>query len=228
MYSLILLNGGVGARIGADQPKQLLKLRGIPILVYSLITANRVKDITQIVVNYPPEWREAIEELLEAYAITTPVVLVEAGDSRHSSVAAMLPHATNENVIIHEAARPLATKGDFEALIADEHANVSLMTPISFTVAPVDPETREVTGSLDRNRLRNVQLPQKFAKADLQQAHDKAAHDHTVYTEDATLVADAGHPVYFIEGSDVNFKVTTPTDLRMAGFLLRPEEEDDD
>jgi 2-C-methyl-D-erythritol 4-phosphate cytidylyltransferase len=34
--------------------------------------------------------------------------------------------------------------------------------------------------------------------------------------------------VYFIDGSDVNFKVTTPTDLRMAGFLLRPEEEDDD
>ena len=37
MYSLILLNGGIGARIGANQPKQLLKLRGIPILVYALI-----------------------------------------------------------------------------------------------------------------------------------------------------------------------------------------------
>jgi 2-C-methyl-D-erythritol 4-phosphate cytidylyltransferase len=228
MYSLLLLNGGVGSRIGAQQPKQLLKLRGIPILVYSLITASRVKDITQIVLNYPPEWRKGIEDILEAYAITTPVTLVEAGDSRHASVAAMLPHVTNDHVIIHEAARPLVQKSDFERLIADQHRNVSLMTEISFTVAPVDPDTHEVTGSLERDRLRNVQLPQKFSKSDLSAAHERAHNENVVYTEDATLVATSGYPVYFIEGSDVNFKVTTSTDLRMAGFLLRPEEEDDD
>ncbi|PWH06480.1 2-C-methyl-D-erythritol 4-phosphate cytidylyltransferase [Brachybacterium endophyticum] len=228
MYSLILLNGGIGTRVGANQPKQLLKLRGIPILVYALVMANRVEKIDQIVLNYPPEWKESVEQVLEDYAISTPVTLVEAGDSRHSSVAAMLPHCTNENVIIHEAARPLVTKKNFEDLIEDQHANVSLMTPISFTVAPVDPDTREVTGSLERDQLRNVQLPQKFSKADLVDAHSQAEKDKKVFTEDATLVAVAGHPVYFIDGSDVNFKVTTPTDLRMAGFLLRPEEEDDD
>lgn len=228
MYSLILLNGGIGARIGANQPKQLLKLRGIPILVYALIMANRVEKIDQIVLNYPPGWKEAVETVLADYAISTPVTLVEAGDSRHSSVAAMLPHCTNDDVIIHEAARPLVTKKNFEDLIADEHSNVSLMTPISFTVAPVDPGTHEVTGSLERDQLRNVQLPQKFSKTDLADAHSKAEQQHKVFTEDATLVAVTGHPVYFIDGSDVNFKVTTPTDLRMAGFLLRPEEEDDD
>ena len=120
------------------------------------------------------------------------------------------------------------SRKNFEDLIEDEHANVSLMTPISFTVAPVDPETHDVTGSLERDRLRNVQLPQKFSRADLTSAHEQARQDGKVFTEDATLVAEYGHPVYFIDGSDVNFKVTTPTDLRMAGFLLRPEEEDDD
>jgi 2-C-methyl-D-erythritol 4-phosphate cytidylyltransferase len=228
MYSLILLNGGIGARIGANQPKQLLKLRGIPILVYALIQADRVEKISQIVLNYPAGWKDAVEEVLADYAIATPVTLVEAGDSRHSSVAAMLPHCTEDDVIIHEAARPLVSRKNFEDLIEDEHANVSLMTPISFTVAPVDPETHAVTGSLERDRLRNVQLPQKFSRADLTSAHEKAKQDGKVYTEDATLVAEYDHPVYFIDGSDVNFKVTTPTDLRMAGFLLRPEEEDDD
>lgn len=228
MYSLILLNGGIGSRLGARQPKQLLKLRGIPILVYSLVTADRVPEITQIVLNHPPGWRESVQEVLDAYAISTPVVLVEAGSSRHASVAAMLPHCTNDDVVIHEAARPLATQTDFARLIADEHRNVSLMAPISFTVAPVDPRTHEVTGSLERDRLRNVQLPQKFSKADLGAAHEVAQRDHNEYTEDATLVADAGHPVYFIEGTDANFKVTTSTDLRLAGFLLRPEEEDDE
>ena len=228
MYSLILLNGGIGSRTGANQPKQLLKLRGIPILVYALVTADRVEQISQIVVNYPPEWREQIEEVLQAYAISTPVTLVEAGHSRHSSVAAMVPHCTNDQVIIHESARPLVRGSDFRRLIDAEFRNVSLMSEIAFTVAPVDPQTSEVTGSLDRARLRNVQLPQKFAKADLQASHDRALEQQIEYTEDATLVSDSGFPVHFIEGSDENFKVTTKTDLKMAGFLLRPEEGDDE
>lgn len=228
MYSLILLNGGIGRRTGANQPKQLLKLRGIPILVYALVTADRVEQISQIVLNYPPDWREKIDEVLEAYAISTPVRLVEAGHSRHSSVAAMIPECTNEDVIIHETARPLVRGTDFERLIGSEFRNVALMSDIAFTVAPVDPDTTAVTGSLDRSRLRNVQLPQKFSKADLQESHERARSEDREYTEDATLVADSGFPVHFIPGSDVNFKVTTNTDLRMAGFLLRPEEEDDD
>lgn len=228
MYSLILLNGGIGSRTGANQPKQLLKLRGIPILVYALVTADRVEQISQIVVNYPPDWREQIEEVLEAYAISTPVTLVEAGHSRHSSVAAMVPHCTNDNVIIHETARPLVRGSDFRRLIDSQFRNVSLMSEIAFTVAPVDPDTSEVTGSLDRARLRNVQLPQKFSKADLQASHDRALEQQIEYTEDATLVSDSGFPVHFIEGSDENFKVTTKTDLKMAGFLLRPEEGDDE
>ena len=166
--------------------------------------------------------------MLRAYAISTPVTLVEAGSSRHASVAAMLPHCTNDDVIIHESARPLVRERDFQNLIDSEHRNVSLMSEISFTVAPVDPETSAVTGSLERDRLRNVQLPQKFSKSDLQAAHDRAVEQGVEFTEDATLVADAGFPVHFIDGSDENFKVTTKTDLKMAGFLLRPEEGDDE
>ncbi len=53
MYSLLLLNGGVGARVAAGQPKQLIKVKGIPILVYSLVAADAVPEIDQIVLNYP-------------------------------------------------------------------------------------------------------------------------------------------------------------------------------
>src|SRR5690606_17823456 len=201
MYSLILLNGGIGARIGANQPKQLLKLRGIPILVYALIQADRVEKISQIVLNYPEGWKDAVEEVLKDYAISTPVTLVEAGDSRHASVAAMLPHCTEDDVIIHEAARPLVSRRDFESLIESEHANVSLMTPISFTVAPVDPETQAVTGSLERDRLRNVQPPQKFPTADTAASPEKAVQDGMAHIDDAPTHSDSCHVDTFIVGS---------------------------
>ena len=227
MYSLLLLNGGVGARVGADQPKQLLKVNGIPIIVYSLVAVDKIDDIDQIVLNYPTGWRDAVEEILRSYSIKTPVVLVEAGSTRHSSVSAMLPHVKNKNVIVHESARPLVTKGEFEDLIADENVNVSYMLPIPFTVAPVTPETRKVTGYLDRDQLRNVQLPQKFDKDVLQEAHRFAEREQIEFTEDATLVATAGFPVFFKDGSDRNFKITNSLDVAIATSLLHKEDNNE-
>lgn len=225
MYSLLLLNGGIGARVAAGQPKQLIKVRGIPILVYSLVAADTVPEIDQIVLNYPDGWRDDVERIVRAYAVKTPVTYVEAGATRHDSVARMLGSATNDDVLIHESARPLVSPQDFAALIADPGRNVSLMLEIPFTVAPVDPVTRTVTGYLERSTLRNVQLPQKFSKADLVSAHERAAAEGRTFTEDATMVAVSGHEVRFISGQDRNIKVTTPTDVRLATYLLTTTEE---
>lgn len=226
MYSLLLLNGGVGTRVAADQPKQLIKVNGIPILVYSLVAADALPEIDQVVLNYPEGWRDDVEKIVTDYAIKTPVTYVEAGASRHESVARMLAHVTNDDVIVHESARPLVRTEDFARLVASEHRNVSLMLEIPFTVAPVDPASGKVTGYLERSSLRNVQLPQKFSKADLEDAHAFALREDRLFTEDATLVTVAGHDVRFIDGSDRNIKVTTPTDVRLATFLLTGGEDD--
>jgi 2-C-methyl-D-erythritol 4-phosphate cytidylyltransferase len=227
MFSLILLNGGVGTRVAAGQPKQFVHVNGRPILVYSLVAADATEEITQIVLNCPDSFRDAVEKIVTDYAIRTPITYVEAGRTRHESVALMIAHSKNERVIVHESARPMITHADFERIIAHPHPNVSFMLPIPFTVAPVDPVQSKVTGSLDRSLLRNVQLPQKFDLSALVAAHEYADREGVTFTEDATLCAVAGTDVRFIEGDDRNFKVTTPTDVRLAGFLLGTEAVDD-
>ena len=227
MYSLALLNGGVGARVAAGRPKQFIVVNGIPILVYSLVAADGVDTISQIVLNYPPGWRDDVEKIVIDYAIKTPITYVEAGRTRHESVGRMLPLLDNDHVVIHESARPLIGARDFERIIRHEHPDVSYMLELPFTVAPVDPATRRVTGSLDRNALRNVQLPQKFARSTLVVAHGYAAREGVVFTEDATLCAVAGFDVRFIDGSDRNFKVTTRVDVRLASHLLGSEAADE-
>lgn len=227
MHTLVLLNGGSGRRMGAARPKQFLKVNGIPILVYSLVAADAVPEIDQIVLNYPEGWRDEVQKIVTDYAIRTRVDYVPAGETRQASVARALEECVNGDVILHEAARPLIRTQDFARLIASPMRNVSFMVPIPFTVAPVDPATNTVTGYLDRNQLRNVQLPQKFALADLKQAHEYAAGQQTVFTEDATLLAAAGLPVHYIDGSDTNIKVTTPTDIHLAVSLLHGRDEDE-
>ncbi len=227
MYTLALLNGGVGTRVAAGQPKQLIRVNHIPAMVYPLIAVDDIADIDQIVLNYPEGWREAIEKVVADYAIKTPITYVPGGETRHDSVRKMLEHCKSEHVIVHETARPLVGKEDFEALIAAEHDNVSYMLEIPFTVAPVDPETRKVTGSLERSRLRNVQLPQKFRRSVLVEGHAYADAERLVFTEDATMCAVAGADVRFIPGTDRNFKITTKTDVRLAGYLLAGGNEDE-
>ncbi|WP_026181014.1 IspD/TarI family cytidylyltransferase [Demetria terragena] len=228
MYTLALLNGGVGSRVAAGQPKQLIRVNHIPAMVYPLVAVDEIDEITQIVLNYPDGWRDAIEKVVRDYAIKTPITFVEAGDTRHSSVRVMLDHCDNDHVIIHETARPLATADDFRTLVDDEHENVSYMLEIPFTVAPVDPEQGKVTGSLDRATLRNVQLPQKYRKSTLVEGHAHAEAEGLVFTEDATMCAVAGADVYFIPGNDQNFKITTKTDVRLAGHLLAGGDQEDE
>ena len=227
MYTLVLLNGGSGRRMGAAQPKQFLKVNGIPILVYSLVAADAVADIDQIVLNYPEGWEDEVRGIVHDYAIKTRVDYVPAGETRQASVARALDSAVNDDVVIHEAARPLVRTADFTRLIRSPERNVSFMLPIPFTVAPVDPETHTVTGYLERDRLRNVQLPQKFALADLRRGHEFAQANGAHFTEDATLVAAAGAPVHFIDGADTNIKVTTPTDIHLAVSLLHGTTDDE-
>lgn len=221
MYSLLLLNGGVGSRVGAKQPKQFLKINGIPMIIYSAIKADACELVSEIIINYPKDCLEETKRLLADYGVKTPIKFVEAGKTRHESVLKMLEESINEFVLIHEAARPVLYDDTFENLVKSPYENVSYMLEIPFTVAPVDPENQRVVGSLDRSTLRNVQLPQKFNKQDLLHAHQAAKADDIEFTEDATLCAHYGKEVFFINGYDYNIKVTTKFDVKIVTHILK-------
>ena len=220
--TLLLLNGGIGSRVGQPHPKQLIKINGIPMIVYSLISASLVDEINEIIINYPLGYKEAIENIVSDYAIKKKVIYIEGGTTRQESVYKMLQHSSNETVLIHESARPLVTKKHFENLLKSSHFNVGLMIEIPFTVVPVDTTTHLITGVLDRSRLRNVQLPQKFDVSDLLKAHEWAILNNKKYTEDTSLCTDYGHgiEVYYLDGSERNIKITTSEDIKIASFLL--------
>lgn len=220
MYSLILLNGGIGARFGAKKPKQLLKLNGIPVLVYSLLTIDEIDEVDEIILNYPEGWKKHMENIIKNYSIKKKIVLMEAGSSRHNSVKKMLHKTKNKKIIIHESARPMIKKQSFIHLIHHKNKNVSYAQSIPFTVAPVNPKSQQITGSLDRSLLRNIQLPQKFDKEELLNAHLFAEQDKLEFTEDSTLLVSAGYEVYFTEGKEENIKITTPLDLEIVTNLL--------
>ena len=179
MYSLALLNGGVGTRVAAGQPKQFIVVKGIPILVYSLVAADAVDTISQIVLNYPRRLARRRREDRHRLRDQDPdhVRARPAGPGTSRS-RRMLPHH-RERARDHPRVGPAA--GHRRRLRAD-HPRTSTRT--SATCSRSRSRSRRstrrphrVTGSLDRDTLRNVQLPQKFSKSTLVAAHEYAARE---------------------------------------------------
>lgn len=214
-WAVIVAAGG-GTRFGGR--KQFAHLGGRPVLAWSLDMARACCGGVVVVV--PADMAVAVrgDEALAA-ALDGVDATVAGGRARSDSVRAGLeavpPRA--EIVVVHDAARPLASLLVWEAVIDAVAAGADGAVPavaLSDTVTQVGPggELR----SLDRSTLRAVQTPQAFRAAALRRAHEAGADA----TDDATLVGRAGGRVVLVDGHHANLKITEPTDLAVAAALL--------
>jgi 2-C-methyl-D-erythritol 4-phosphate cytidylyltransferase len=149
-------------------------------------------------------------------------VVVEGGGTRTESVcrgvAAVPP--TAEVIVVHDAARPLASEDLFRAVItavtAGGDGGAIPGIPVGDTIKVVD-GSGCVTATLDRDTLVAVQTPQAFDADLLRRAHAAG----TQATDDAALVEALGATVRVVPGDPRNLKITTPADLELAEHLLR-------
>jgi 2-C-methyl-D-erythritol 4-phosphate cytidylyltransferase len=219
MAVALIVAAGRGERLGFGRPKALVPLCGQPMLAWSVGSLRAVPAVSQIVVALPAD---ALDEAPDG------VTAVAGGVQRSQSVRAALAAASADAdlVIVHDAARPLATPVLFtqalEALaLAPEADAVIAATPVSDTIKEVAEDGRSVTRTLDRARLWAVQTPQVFRRAALERALAEASDELlSQATDDAWLIERAGGVVHVIGSDPGNLKITTAEDLRVAELLL--------
>ncbi len=206
----IVVAGGSGRRFGRE--KQFSLLGGRPVLEWAVAACGRCSAGVVLVVP-----RDADPDPHGADAV------VPGGATRADSVRcglAVVP-AEADVVVVHDAARPLASAALFDAVIAavtDGGADGAVPgVPPSDTIKAVD-ESGRVTSTLDRAALVAVQTPQAFRAAVLRRAHAGAAPAGV--TDDAMLVEALGGTVLVVPGDPGNLKITDPDDLEAAERLL--------
>jgi 2-C-methyl-D-erythritol 4-phosphate cytidylyltransferase len=124
-------------------------------------------------------------------------------------------------VIVHDAARPLATSALFERALGELEGTdadaVIAATPVADTIK--ETAGAVVTRTVDRSCLWSIQTPQVFRRGPLERG---LADDDLVAraTDDAWLIEQQGGVVRVIAAGEPNFKVTTRDDLRLAELLL--------
>jgi 2-C-methyl-D-erythritol 4-phosphate cytidylyltransferase len=203
----IVVAAGGGTRFGAA--KQFSTLAGERLVDRAVAAATAACDTVVLVLPADTSWDGA------------PVdVVVPGGATRAGSVRgglAAVPAGTDV-VVVHDAARPLATPALFAAVIAAVRAGADAAVPavaVVDTIKRVDPIGR-VHETVPRETLVAVQTPQAFRVDALRDAH--AAEGDA--TDDAALVEAAGGTVVVVPGDDRNLKVTTALDLIVAAALL--------
>lgn len=212
----IVVAGGEGARLRADVPKAFVGLAGRPLLAYAIELFEDHPAIDRIVLVVPAEWEEPATLLADELVAGKVAEAVAGGSTRGRSVAAGLARVPEDAgvVVVHDAARPLATPELLDRVLAGlAHAEGAIPgVPVTDTVKAVRGGLVEET--LDRSRLVAVQTPQAFHADALRAAY--ASGDLDAATDCASLLEQAGRPVVVVEGDAANVKITRPSDLELA------------
>lgn len=210
--SFVLLSGGAGTRMNNNTPKQYMLLGGKPIIMHTLERIDTIDSIDEVVLVCKDEYKKTLKDYIENYGLNKKYKFCSAGTTRQESVYNGLKIATFDTVIIHEAARPFVKTNEFLELIYSPESNVTFGCPINYTVLTC--ENSVINGTLDRSKLVNIQLPQKFDRKKLLECHELAIAESRLFTEDAGLLYHyTKEKIAVIRGKDYNLKVTTPEDI---------------
>ena len=221
MYSVIILAGGTGSRMNQSVPKQFLALAGKPMILHTLERLEHIAEVDEIIVACHPQYKELLEMHIAAYMLKKPYKIVDGGSTRQKSAYLGVSAAKNEDILIHEAARPFVTAGEFQALMDCGADCATYGVDIPFTVSVRSGDV--IDGLLERDKLVNIQLPQKFKRSALMAAYEQAEADGLVFTEDTSLLIHyTNAQVKVLEGTHNNIKITSSVDL-MAGETIYKE-----
>ena len=150
-------------------------------------------------------------------------VVVTGGASRAASVRSGLVECADADiVVVHDAARPLASPELFHLVVDAVKNGASAAVPglaITDTVKRVRRagESTVVDATVTREDLVTVQTPQAFRRATLEQAHAASS----AATDAAALVEALDEVVVVVPGEQQNIKITSASDLHRAIETIR-------
>ena len=230
MNIALILAAGSGTRMGnTNKPKQFLSIYNKPLIVHTIEAFEMHDDIDMILIVTNDTYIDDVKIWCKQYDLTKVQYIVAGGSSRQESVYNGLKKLEKSGtkdddiILIHDAARPLIS----QTIITDNiesckkyHA-VDTVIPSSDTIIrSVDKET--ICEIQKRSEQYQGQTPQSFTFKVINDAHEYAKSiNNTETTDDCRLVLNMGKEVHLVNGSKLNFKITTFDDLMMLKALLK-------
>lgn len=230
---VLIIAGGVGARMGQDIPKQFINVYDKPVIVYTLEAFQKHPSIDAIEVVCLDGWRDVLWAYAKQFGIAKLENIVSGGKNGQDSIRnglydiASRHNGSDDIVLVHDAIRPMVSND-----IISDNIRVCRQYGNAITVVPCTAAMLKTFDSLSteeqvpRDNLKITQTPQAFFLQDIIAAHKEALKKGiTNSVASCTMYIELGRKLYMSAGSEKNLKLTTAEDIEIFKALLNAKKD---
>ena len=230
MSNIVLLTAaGVGSRTNQSIPKQFISVKDKPIIVYTMENYQNNEEIDYIVVVCLKGWESCLKSYAEQFNITKLKSIVLGGNSGYESIKngikAINEFAVDDDIVlIHDGNRPLTsgkTISDCISTTKEKGNAIAVIPMVEVVFSHINGENE----LLNRDQLVRVQTPQAAHLKYLTNIYDRAEKENK---QDClglcSLLHEFNEEMFFVEGSQKNFKITYSDDIEIFKGLMELKE----
>ena len=218
----IILAAGLGSRMKSDVTKQRMMLGNTSVIKRTVLAFDRCEKITGIVVVARAEEIDFMKAELSSIGKLVSVVIGGKSRAESAKLGFLSIPKDAELVAIHDGARALITEEMISSVVAKAEITgaATAASYVTDTVKCVDSSMR-ITGTMNRDSLMRAETPQVFDVKIYKDALEAIGEGLFTVTDDNMLVEKIGKDVYCVGLDGCNLKITTPSDIDYAEFILR-------
>ena len=222
--AVIICAAGAGDRFGGNRKKQFVDVAGKAAFMHSAELFSNRDDVKQILLAIPADDQELVKVKWGPNLSFFGVQIYIGGTERFETVQKGLDLVKDDIdlIAVHDAARPCLTEKWIDQLFktASDTGAAMLACPVVATLKNV--KDNIIVGTVDRTDLYEAQTPQVFETELLKKAYANLKNlDQSKISDDSQLVEALGQKVSIVETDFSNIKITTQTDVSIAGAIIK-------
>lgn len=218
----IIPSGGSGMRMNNPLPKQYLRINGKEIIAYTLEIFQKCDLIDEIIIAAQKNYFDLLQTIKKNYSISKISKIVEGGEERQHSVFNALKSINakeNDLIVVHDAVRPLLPQDLLKNTIATANRFGSAVAALKAKDTLIKGND-SILSYVDRNEYYYAQTPQIFRYKILFEAMKNAESNQFIGTDESMLVHRLGYEIKIVEGSSLNFKITSQDDIKLLQLIF--------
>ena len=216
----IIVSGGSGSRFSLSRKKQFQKIKNKYLLAHSIYPFQKSPIIDEIILVVPAEdLIFAKRAIVDRSRYTKVTAIVSGGEQRQDSVREGLRcvDKSPDFIFVHDGVRPFVKISEIEKAfgLVRKKGAVIFATGAKNTVKRVSGNGK-ILKTYPRDEIWEAHTPQIFRYDWLIEAYENAYRKQYYATDDSALVEKIGKPVTVFPCSNMNMKITYPSDLDLA------------
>ena len=230
MNIAIILAGGIGTRVGADIPKQYIKILDKPIMVYTLEKFENNPNIDAIEIVCINGDISYVRNIVEEFGITKVRWYVEGGptfqDSTMNGIFNLKDKIDDDDIVLIQfAVSPMITDDiiDDSIEVCKKYGNAVAADEMIMCTCIKDDELSS-SKSILRETLIGLNAPWTFKYSVVREAYEEAIEKNildALEPHTTSLMFALRKKIYFSKSATSNIKITRKEDLDLfEGYLL--------